>query len=397
MTRERRRSRHADRIARSLVSPLPAGLHADLLRAALLTDERALAAWRVWRSQADLDRLDTASYRLLPLLYRNLERLGVDDGWMAKLRGIYRRTWVANQVLLHRLSGVLTTLHDVRVPTMILKGAALLDQAYGDAGARPMGDLDVWVPAADFPRAFQSLAGAGWSDRHGEAAECAADPVRYRSRKHAVGLRTATDQSEILDLHQDVLRLYWQYHVPIPEKRFWDVAEPCAFDGVPTLRLAPHHQLLHISFHGLQWQSLPTIRWAADVHALIVARAAELDWDALLADAKDLLLVDSLREALLHVATAYDTPVPAPVLASLRGARVSLVERLERPLRRRQAGLAASYCAAIAPLLRHARRPGAGFLRARGAEHARRVVFDIPWEHLVRGPWRKLKRRAGGA
>jgi hypothetical protein len=393
VTRETRQHRRAQRLARALRSPWPAGLHADLLGAALLTGEPALAAWRAWRAHAVLDGIDQASFRLLPLLYRNLERLGVDDDLMPTLRGIYRRAWVANQVLLRRLSGVLTTLHDAGVPTMVLKGAALADQAYRDAGARPMADLDVWVPAAEFPRAFGVLVGAGWTDRREESAECAADPVLYRSRNHAVGLRTVADRSDVLDLHQDIFRLYWQYHVPVPEARFWDAAEPCSFEGVATRRLAPHHQLLHVCFHGLQSQPLPTIRWVADVDALVRARAGDLDWDALLADARELSLVDALRDALLHVAETYGTPVPAPVLASLRGARVSIVERLERPLRRREVGIVADWCAAIAPLLRHARRPGAGFLRARGAEHARRAVFAIPWEHLVRAPWRTLRGR----
>lgn len=382
MSRATRQRRRAARRVRRCVSPWPEGPHAALLRAALLSGEPALAAFRSWRAQADLDGLDHATFSLVPLLFRNLERNGADDPWMPILRGIHRRAWVANQVLFRRAADVLATLGACGVPTLVLKGVALVTQAYGDAGERPMHDVDVWVPAAEFPRALAALGAAGWRTSPLWIEECAADPVLFRNRQHAVSMRTAADARNLLDLHQDVFRIQHRYQVPIPERRFWDASEPCTVGGVATRRLAPHHQLLHVCFHGLQSQPVAPIRWVADADRLIRARAADLDWEALLADAHDLLLVVPLREALVHVAAQYGTPVPPRALESLRSAGDSIVERLERRLRQGDRGLAADYCASVVPLLRHARRPGTGFLRSLGAEHLRRIVWRIPWEHL---------------
>ena len=49
-----------------------------LLRACLRTGTDAVDAWRRWRSRIDLDDVDDASFRLLPLLYRTLATLRED-------------------------------------------------------------------------------------------------------------------------------------------------------------------------------------------------------------------------------------------------------------------------------------------------------------------------------
>ena len=40
-----------------------------LLKASLLRGKEALSAWEEWRSDVDIEQVDVASHRLLPLLY----------------------------------------------------------------------------------------------------------------------------------------------------------------------------------------------------------------------------------------------------------------------------------------------------------------------------------------
>ena len=63
-----------------------------LLRSALLTGPGALEAWQRWKSQHDLveSELDHGSFRLLPLVYRNLSAQGIEEPHLARLKGIYR-------------------------------------------------------------------------------------------------------------------------------------------------------------------------------------------------------------------------------------------------------------------------------------------------------------------
>ena len=55
-----------------------------LLRAALLQGEASLKAWQEWKSTLDFDHIDPGSQRLVPLLYHNLQRQGVQDPLMGK-------------------------------------------------------------------------------------------------------------------------------------------------------------------------------------------------------------------------------------------------------------------------------------------------------------------------
>ena len=72
------------------------------MRAALLHGRSALEAWEEWRARTDIDHLDAGSYRLLPLLYRNLHRQGARDPTLEGFRNHYHRVWRENQLLFHR-------------------------------------------------------------------------------------------------------------------------------------------------------------------------------------------------------------------------------------------------------------------------------------------------------
>lgn len=54
------------------------------------------------------------------------------------------------------------------IPCVILKGAPLAAQLYGDPLVRPMDDIDLLVPRAHWGRAAQVLEGEGWSKEQGK-------------------------------------------------------------------------------------------------------------------------------------------------------------------------------------------------------------------------------------
>lgn len=73
-------------------------LQEDLLRSAFLAHPDAATAWPRWRDSVDWDGyLDYEAFALLPAIYRNLRRLGVDDPLFPRFKGIARQSWLANQ------------------------------------------------------------------------------------------------------------------------------------------------------------------------------------------------------------------------------------------------------------------------------------------------------------
>ena len=75
-----------------------------MLRAALLQGEPALAAWNEWRRSVNLDVIDYGSHRMVPQLYRNLQRHTVKDPLMDRLKGVYRYYLYKNELLMNRMA-----------------------------------------------------------------------------------------------------------------------------------------------------------------------------------------------------------------------------------------------------------------------------------------------------
>ena len=296
----------------------PTRAHECLLRAALLRGPAARAAWEQWSGQASLDTLDAGSFRLLPLLYANLEAEGVRHPLMSKLKGIYRYHWTKTRVLFHQAGLVLDRLHAAGFQTLMLKGAALATLYYPNPGLRPMDDFDVLVPLSQAAAAAALLVEAGWQP-------ILQRPLRaftpaYFSVRPGHGFRNAAGQS--CDLHWHVL---FQACRPEADVSFWQAAIPLAFQGRATLALSPADQLLHLCAHGTLWNPMPSVRWAAD--AVLLLRAAAVDWPRLVAQAQAFALTLPLFDTLAYLKRLLDAPVPDTVLEQLWDAPFSGPER----------------------------------------------------------------------
>ena len=133
-----------------------------LLRAALLDGELALEAWNEWRRNVNIDVIDYGSHRMVPQLYRNLQRLGVKDPLMERLKGVYRYYLYKNEILMHRIADLLAAFEDAGIQTMVLKGAALIPLYYKESGLRPMLDADVLVHTQQAELAMELLTRLRW-------------------------------------------------------------------------------------------------------------------------------------------------------------------------------------------------------------------------------------------
>jgi hypothetical protein len=122
---------------------LPTAEQELLLRAALWSGERATAAWLEWASRVDVvnDLVDEGSFRLLPLVYRNLDRVGLAGPSMSRLKGVYRHSWAKNIALFRETQRVLHRLGGAGIDTIIMNGIALTHLYYQDFETRPMSDI----------------------------------------------------------------------------------------------------------------------------------------------------------------------------------------------------------------------------------------------------------------
>ena len=292
-----------------------------MLRAALFHGASAVDAWRRLRARRDPEQVHVVAWELRPLLYVNLRRLGVRDPVVDAFKAAYRATWVRNEKSVRHLAGVLASLRDAGVETLLLKGGALALQYYGDLGLRPMGDLDVLVRPACAGEGIAALERLGWSCRYSLTAS-------FLSVKHAAPFEDADGCN--CDLHW---RVFEEYCPPEADAEFWAAAVEPASPTVPARTLSPADQLLHVCVHGTKWAEPPGLRWIAD--AVHVLRAGGIDWERFARQAVARRFTLQARDALAYLRARLDAPVPAAVLTRLAGLPVSRLERFEFLLRQR--------------------------------------------------------------
>lgn len=288
-----------------------------LLKAALFSGEDALEAWSKWRDAVDWEgHLESGSFRLLPLLYNNLHKHGVDDSAMGKLKGIYRQAWSKNQTLFHEMAKVIEFLQNAGIKTMLLKGASLSLLYYKNNGSRPMADIDVLVPLKQARLANELLQKAGWTS-----------PLPLTDLDliygHAIQLRNRLDKE--FDLHWRPFNGCQDEY----EKDFWDGAIPVKMANVNSLSPNPTDMLFHVIIHGVAWNPVPPIRWIADAITLLNSDDFAIDWQRLMNTAQKHHLNLRLKKGLQYLHDNFHSLIPPVAMNAIINLPVSSLEKIE--------------------------------------------------------------------
>jgi Uncharacterised nucleotidyltransferase len=301
-----------------------------LLHACLLPGEAASAAWARVGSRLDIDRAPGHVIRILPLLGSNLRALDLDTAIGPRLRGMRRKTWLFNEILISRAAEIVRRLDAAEIPSMVLKGCAIGLDYYDDVGLRPMGDIDLMVKPSDIGEAVEVLMSAGWKD----FTERRPGGTVFR---HTHSYYLATGPEVGCDLHWTIGQHMLLGPDQDPTPLFWPVARRLDVAGVSTLALSPTDQLLHVILHGAQPQSPSRLQWIAD--ATMILRSAQLDWDRL--EDLSIRIRDTIRisDALSYLSESFVTgTVPPGLVRRLRAYPVPRFDRLEYALASRETG-----------------------------------------------------------
>jgi putative nucleotidyltransferase-like protein len=362
--------------------PTPA--QEQLLRAALLSDERALEAWRAIRTQLGLDvdgratpALDAAARGVLPALYRNLLELGLEDPLLAALRSAHQSTWINNQRLITRVLPALRALEGAGIRTMVIKGAALIARGRFDGGLRAITDVDVVIPSEQLGRAIDVLAEIDFLPVGGVPAWYVRDYAGRFVPSHAF----AGAENAQIDLHWHVLHASCQQDA---DEDFWARAEPARLGDAPTAVLSPGDELLLAVLHGLRWSERPTYRWALDATQLARGEHGPIDFERVLAQARLRRASAAVHAGLAYLRRVLDAPIPPTLLRGLR--RAPRLERLGLRAELNDPRARGPFARALVLHQQHACRALALGRRATPREHVR-----LAREQLGLGRWRELR------
>lgn len=305
--------RHQD-----LVGILPSRQQLLVLRAALSEPEIALSAFAEWRTGVDdAKEFDREIFRLLPLLYHNMQKCGCTDPLMTRLKGVYRMNWVKTHTLFERMRPLVHAFADAGFDVMLLKGAPLGVRHYGNPALRPMMDIDIAIPERDAKRAIAMIKQSGWRAN----TEPSDDIIRFR---HS-GLFYGPDNEE-LDLHWRSLAEFVDAET---DDEFRD--RTTTFEFLDRKLLAPDatRLLLHTIIHGIRWNPEPPVRWIADSMAIFNSASADIRWHEMLDFAERRQLTHRLGIGLKYLKHAFAAPVPDSVIEAIDGHRQTRVERFE--------------------------------------------------------------------
>lgn len=239
-----------------------------LLKAIIGNDRTAVKSYKKWIDAVNFTNyIDGESYALIPALYKRLSVLGFDDINMNKYKGIYKKAFYKNSLLLNLINTIGAELNSRKIPVTVLKGIPMLINYLGDMGVRSMGDVDMVVDRENVPDTIKIL------EAYGFRSDCGYNIYENIESRHSYSF------SNDKDLEID---LYWT-SIPVSyENVKLDALREFTYKGVILNMLVPEDLIFQVCLHGASWDPVVSIRWIFDLHT-ILQEETEIVWKKLLA------------------------------------------------------------------------------------------------------------------
>jgi hypothetical protein len=240
---------------------------------------------------------------------------------LPRLRGIYRRTWYANQLAIKLLKEILSSLGEVKVEAIIIGDAANLDKFYGD---RPISSLQLLVHAEHFEIAIQKLQGLGWI-------------IVRSANQQFIELRGSSERSPTLPLYiQSHLFNHSQAEADRDrDPQGWKEAKNSWQNGL-AWQLSPTDHLLHecdrvfFAQRSLYPVKYPQIISIAE--AFLTIRHQTIDWKRLITQAQRYQMVTPVRNMLCTLQNLLLLDLPDWVISELSQIPIAKSEKYKYPV-----------------------------------------------------------------
>ena len=263
-----------------------------------------------WLAATNIERLEAGQFALLPLVYRQMEPTADDHPWLPRLKGVYRRTWVANQLALRAADDALQVLGAASVPALLIGAAALSLTVYADPATRPLSVAQVLTPTPDRLAAIQALTTAGWQPSPPTDALAAPRYERWQAGHLFVKPLSARESLQV--------RLCWHGLAQAPalawSAQWFERAAPLVNASIQARTLDPTDHLLLALATGPALELILLV----DGHRLITLHP--IDWPRFVRLAVKSRLTLMVRERLALIQELGGLRLPDQVLPELQQA-----------------------------------------------------------------------------
>lgn len=228
-----------------------------IIRACLAPNEQLPALFEQFAELGSLDELNPGVIRLLPYLYRRLERTGIAPPQLGVMKGVYLKSWYQHQVSRRKtLDTVLELLGDTEF--LALKGIALQALVYNsDPPTRPGDDVDILIRPEGREQVLERFLSRGFRI------------AKMFPKAHVLNLQSSvslTRQDEHVDLHW---ALYPSVIPGAVVRDLFDRSIMCDNRGHTFSTASVTDHLLHGLAHGSAKNEISPIRWVLDCALLL--------------------------------------------------------------------------------------------------------------------------------
>ncbi len=152
----------------------------------------------------------------------------------------------SNLRLLHDAEDVVSALNRAGIQPVLLKGTAFLNSGIAKIDDRLMDDVDLWIPSADLPVAYQAIVDAGYTEP-----EASSGPFSLIENATSGEIRFIGGSETTIELHYHLIAIEWLIRVfpRFDEREIWSRARPCTFGKAVARQLSPEDTLLHLCLH----------------------------------------------------------------------------------------------------------------------------------------------------
>jgi len=233
-----------------------------------------------------------------------------------------------NSLIFEELGKVLETVRKVRLQVIVLKGAVLAKNMYGNLALRPMTDVDLLIKKEDLLCLDEQLKILGY-----KPSDISVEDIDFSSTY----LTTLDYRS--LSSNSPSFHIHWHFvNSTVPNESYikrikiediWQDAEKTNIANVETLVMVPHHLLIHLSEHALRvTHSLSKLSFFCDIDEAVNFYQERLDWERLIKESLKFNLNRMVYISLYFTAKFLETKIPENVLSKLKPERFSLGERI---------------------------------------------------------------------
>ncbi len=258
-----------------------------------------------------------ARHHILPLLYSNLTKITpnhIPKSIHSVLRDHYFANVVQNGQKTKELLKLLKVFQAHAIPVIPYKGAILSTILYGDPLLRHYSDLDLIIFKNNLVQVEELLVGHGYQIQW-------PNEEKAWALKHHFHLPFKNEGNKVnIEIHWGFTRPFWSF--PIDLEQLWERIQPVALGGQTVPSFHREDLLLLLCVHGAKddWCRL---KWISDIAELLRLNQ-DLNWQAVIEQAKKLRSTRILYLGLLLAKDLLDGPLPAEIWEKVQSDSVAL-------------------------------------------------------------------------